>query len=470
MKKNAPENVVPNEKVFFNADVSKLLQKRAWFKENTAILIVHGIGDQVPLATLDEFARGLITAFQSVGLHLQLNHVLMPKADGDKIWYDNVLRISRQDADANEAYLDIYEYYWANYTQDKASWSDLNQWLNGVVDGAQKFYKRNETLGKIYKDRSIFFDSKGRFNKLIYRFFIAFAAKLLMILDITATGLLKLLTYIPLPFIGELAAKLLNGLFGTFIHRLTNTVGDVTVYNVVDPKSKFYCVRKQISEGCVTAIQYLIDKTVGSTTVSALRDDLIERRITPSEYEQALLKLEPQYPRVLIAGHSLGSQIAYDGINKINFMVNQAALETYDQTGFSRLKPQNHVSEQLKGFITFGSPLDKIVFFLRENVPDEQYIRRQMLKNFLGFKMHDTDLIAIEDSQHRTGSTLVRMFEDITWRNYFDRHDYVSGGLDYFTKVVNVDCNFKKGWNSFTHSDYWSCNDFYLDIIDHYLA
>lgn len=75
MKKNAPENVVPNEKVFFNADVSKLLQKCAWFKENTAILIVHGIGDQVPLATLDEFARGLITAFQSVGLHLQLNHV-----------------------------------------------------------------------------------------------------------------------------------------------------------------------------------------------------------------------------------------------------------------------------------------------------------------------------------------------------------------------------------------------------------
>ena len=66
---------------------------------------------------------------------------------------------------------------------------------------------------------------------------------------------------------------------------------------------------------------------------------------------------------------------------------------------------------------------------------------------------------------------LERHLEHIEWRNYFDMHDAVSGSLDYYKDVINIDCKFKAkaGFLSFTHSDYWECDDFYKDIIHHFL-
>ena len=36
-----------------------------WVKKNTAILIIHGIGDQLPMETLDQFGRGLIKQYKT---------------------------------------------------------------------------------------------------------------------------------------------------------------------------------------------------------------------------------------------------------------------------------------------------------------------------------------------------------------------------------------------------------------------
>ena len=36
----------------------------AWVKKDTAILVVHGMGNQLPLETLDQFGRGLIKSFK----------------------------------------------------------------------------------------------------------------------------------------------------------------------------------------------------------------------------------------------------------------------------------------------------------------------------------------------------------------------------------------------------------------------
>ncbi|MBL7930521.1 MAG: hypothetical protein JNL60_01380 [Bacteroidia bacterium] len=116
-----------------------------WVEKNTAILIVHGIGDQLPMETIDSFARGLIKQYKkSFPNQVTLTHEIVPKpgSKGDT-WFDNAVRIHLKGSDK---YIDVYEYYWANYTQDKASWSDLTQWLQGVVKGAQKFYKKNAEL------------------------------------------------------------------------------------------------------------------------------------------------------------------------------------------------------------------------------------------------------------------------------------------------------------------------------------
>ncbi len=80
-----------------------------------------------------------------------------------------------------------------------------------------------------------------------------------------------------------------------------------------------------------------------------------------------------EYEAVVIAGHSLGGVIAYDAINR---------LHTYPLQDNDTQK----WTEALCGLITFGSPLDKIAFYFREQVAKEAHIRRHMINNLHSFK------------------------------------------------------------------------------------
>jgi hypothetical protein len=175
---------------------------------------------------------------------------------------------------------------------------------------------------------------------------------------------------------------------------------------------------------------------------------------------------------VIVAGHSLGSQVAYDAINKLNLLINKEEVKGYNSDGIFENMKQS-ISDQMKGFITFGSPLDKIVFFLRENVPQQQYIRKQFLNHFHGFKQREMNFDRDQETNSsyvKANSGLKRHLEDVLWRNYYDGHDYVSGGLDYYSGLTNIDCEFKSGKFGFTHSYYWDCEYFYRDIIVNFLS
>ncbi len=432
----------------FEANAEEPLRKKSlnddirWVENDTAILVIHGIGNQLPLETLDQFGRGIIKTYKkNFQDEISISHQLIDKSDNrGGVWFDNILRISKK---GSEHTIDIYEYYWANYSEDKATWRDINSWIQGVVSGAKSFYKRNAQLGYQYKDKSPFFDSKtGAFNAGTYNFFISVASKIILALDAIIRGFIWLISRIP--FLGGLAESLLQSYADNAIQGLTNVIGDVVVYNVSDPKSKFYTVKKKIQEGAVHSLRFLIER---------------------NKVDQ------PFYPSVLVAGHSLGSQVAYDAINRINLLVNQNQIKGYDKDGIND-KTKAHISKHLKGFITFGCPLDKIIFFLRENVPDDQYIRQQFLDHFNGFKQRDINFNNNPSSNQnyiKANSGLKRHLEDIQWRNYYDGHDYVSGGLDYYRGLTNIDCQFKSGRFGFTHSNYWDCEEFYQDIIIHFL-
>lgn len=441
----------PNNSEILNNSIA--VDDAGWILQNTAILITHGIGDQLPLATVDQFGRGLVKQLRKAfGADITLQHQLQPKQGKDgNTWFDNVLRIQK----AGSTYsIDIYEYYWANYTEDKATWSDLNKWLQGVVNGAKTFYAKNAAIGKAYGDQSIFFDKKtGAFNVRTYRFFLATASRVFMALDALTTFSIKLLGRLPL--FGSIAASLLQRFFESNIHKLTNVLGDVVVYNVTDPKSQFYGVRRCILDGAVDALKFLIEKRVGEKNDK----DTTDTR-------------ELAYPSVIVAAHSLGTQVSYDAINQLNLLVNQGEIKSYTKDGKCIVNNQLPISSQLRGYITFGSHLDKVVFFLRENVPDTEYIRQQLLDNYHGFKQRSLDF----DNNSTTNASYVkvnlqlnRLLERIQWRNYWDSKDYVSGNLDYYTGLTNVDCKFKAGTFGFTHSYYWDCEPFFADIINHFL-
>src|SRR5688500_6279933 len=86
------EPMEPNRKL----NLTKLMEHRkggvSWVNENTAILVIHGIGNQFPLETLDLFGRGLIKQYkEAFGDSFRISHRVVPKASaGSELWFDNV--------------------------------------------------------------------------------------------------------------------------------------------------------------------------------------------------------------------------------------------------------------------------------------------------------------------------------------------------------------------------------------------
>ncbi len=183
---------------------------------------------------------------------------------------------------------------------------------------------------------------------------------------------------------------------------------------------------------------------------------------------------------MILAGHSLGSQIAFDAVNRLTQLISLKEIDGVapggdyiDHTGAqcpvnSGDTTLKNIRDLLCGLVTFGSPLDKIAFFLREQAPDEQYLRGQMLENNHSFKQKkwfdDSEVKFILDPPFN------RVFDDIRWYNYYDMGDPISGYLDYYKSVVNIQCSYKRKGHSFTHSDYWSDPKMFRQIVDDFIV
>ncbi|MBL7719942.1 MAG: hypothetical protein JNL72_13980 [Flavipsychrobacter sp.] len=419
----------------------------AWVPETTAIFIVHGIGNQKPLETIDEFSRTLVHTYKKyLGYdNITVEHKLKPKSadSGSREWYDNFLRIRMK---GSEHYIDLYEYYWAHHTEGMADWEDINQWLSGVTKGAEKFYKKNSKL-------SVTFETNGPLvSKWKYKFFIGFVSRIFLFWRSILRGLSSLFSRVPL--IGGLLSNNLNSVTESTGRTLSNIVGDMVAYTVTDAKNKYYPVRRAILDGAVNGIKDLMEEGVLDDSGEPVKGGA------------------RTYPRIIVGGHSLGSVVSFDAINRINLMVNSCLLKTYDGAGFCKVVCDENakgktVCDQMKGYFTFGSPLDKVAFFLRENIPDTQYVRQQLLNHMMNFKQRNWSLSLQEEYGYFEieNKDAKRLLDDMKWTNYYDQHDYVSGDLDFYAPLTNVNCNFKGNIFSFTHSDYWDHEDFYKDII-----
>ncbi|MCP4156386.1 MAG: hypothetical protein GY757_52220, partial [bacterium] len=309
------ENENPDSKNFepiiLNSDYKlelKKLLKDKWIKQNTAILIIHGIGHQNPIETLGHFSRTLAeTIDEYCDINLELSHQVIERDTGgpDSIWFDNYIRIKRQ---GEKYHLDIYEYFWANKTEDLVTVRDLQRWVVNTTKGAKRFYKENKDFGKKHGDASLFFSKKGQFRELLYHFIIFLGVRIIPLYYYLKTILQIALSKIPL--VGLYFTRCLVSMEKIFSKSMTNRIGDIVVYNTVDAKSKFYQVRKSILYGAVKALRHLVE---------------------PSEKENG--EYFSRYERVIVAGHSLGSQLAFDAINSLNHLVTQGKIKGVTKDG-----------------------------------------------------------------------------------------------------------------------------------------
>jgi hypothetical protein len=435
---NPLENLHENSGYF-----SELLNGR-WPEKNMAILISHGIGNQKPIETLDGFTRGMAAAIRKYGAGHQgtitMEHHLQKKKSGDETyyWFDNFIRIR---SCGNDSYIDVYEYYWANKTEEKITFPGIKKWLSEVVNGARQHYKDHAEMVNNSHDKSFFIDKNGHLNAFRYWFFLRFLGGLVVSLDVIGGFIKKYIRLIPLA--GPAIAALLEMLTPAAVSDFTNVIGDIAIYNDPNPRSTNQDIRKAILNGCVKAIAFLLEPEDNGETY------------------------QYHYDKVVIAGHSLGSQVSFDAINRLTHQVNLCELKGYDCDGFrldkagNKLPGNPKISGVLDTFITFGSPLDKVAFFFTETSEEDEYIKRQVLENFHCFKQRKW--AGPGNGQIVANSNLRRLFDEITWRNYFDNMDPVSGSLDYYKGLTNINCHFKKG--IFTHSNYWKCDEFFGDLL-----
>jgi hypothetical protein len=297
--------------------------------------------------------------------------------------------------------LSVHEYYWAHNMQRMISFNEVMQWLLQASDGAEKFYEENNDLAQQYEPFH-----GGQFKKRWYLKHMGWFLRGLQALGMVGTSLMP---------------GWLDPVYRLFISKPTELIadylGDVAIYTSSDMKSKFYEVRERVLSGAVDKLTNL---------------------------------LQEDYEKIIVVGHSLGSVIAYDALNQINLAMNED----------EKLASQR---DKLTDLVTMGSPLDKVAFFFREHIPKEQYVKHLVLNNVNAFRRKD---VAMHVSSHvRVSSKMNDFLTGMRWTNYWDPKDPVSGPLDFYEGVRNVEVDNGDKWG-FAHNGYWSNMRIFHEAMD----
>ena len=94
----------------------------------TAILVIHGMGQQQPFQPLDSFVRGLRNTLTDRGNDVELVHFM----HGRNAVFDHFVRIQVQNPTTGAAVvqaLDVYEFYWSPLTQGRATFGQVLRWF-----------------------------------------------------------------------------------------------------------------------------------------------------------------------------------------------------------------------------------------------------------------------------------------------------------------------------------------------------
>ena len=375
-----------------------------WPEKPTAFVVIHGAGSHRPFETLDKFVRG----FRNV---LSIAH---PELDS---WWRHRLQ-RRNDkiahyvslAPEGKPRLDFYEYYWDCHVDHDIPLSAVINWLYQVSESAKKFYRNKPVSAQIHQQRGSALFKDGDFK--IGGYFVPLGQVG------GALGLLQRVGLARIPVLSTAVALLL----GRVSRLLAEMMGDVVIYTAVDVRSSHFQVREKVMGGAVEELRWLL---------------------AMDDYEQ-----------IVLVGHSLGSVIAYDALNRIILDMNTAG----------GMCPQQ--ARKIAGLVTFGSPLDKVAFFFREHTPDDAYIQRQILAHVYGFKNRpfpgDRHSVTIDNP-------LKHHLNRARWLNFYHLQDPVSGHLDAYSVDRNILCGAQVDGASEAHKVYWTYDQMYEEISAEFL-
>jgi hypothetical protein len=514
------------------ASAASSLQLRS---PRTAILVIHGIGEQDPYEPLDSFARGLFSHFKQRWPGVLLNPIQI----GHKDWTQVGMRIEFPESTSplnggsgSKWFIDLFEYYWAPATEGKRTAVETVKWvlktdftpLRYFVDDLQQelgsasesgikpgmalkrvtqvwlrevmrvvcLYLPLAVLFSFVLSRLLSFSSYARSAAKVLtavqaawgwqgqRGLSQLAHLLPSVLTLFINAVLLLMVWFALQTyfewrrhpgdaidnradrwwfkanLASIAALLIPAVyFNLFRYRasfaavfevilrpanlaalaslallvllsyvLTAYVADIAVYTNMDAKSKDYEVHNKILEGSTEALKLLLKNS--------------------------------DYDRVLLAGHSLGSVIAYDTINELLLECSSAPAAGSDKD--ERINCAE--LRKLKGMATFGSPLDKIYYFFREHVKRDQAIRAQVLSLLHSFRKCQSHR---DYGQFKFTYKLDCLDRDgeFTWINAWAKKDYISAKLKFYRLEDDNQREFPYRIPGAAHLSYWGDPAFY---------
>lgn len=385
-----------------------------------AILVIHGIGQQNPFETLDSFTRGFLPVAENhYSVQYTLEHRQVPRTGRGswESWQQYYLALQSDSAPC----IDVYEHYWAYRMTEQASLSDIVDWLERASRYARNFYDA-QAGGVDIRDKvkdikdsrlnRLFEPGTGRFHANGYLRLLGWGMPLV----------LKAMAYLEESFVPSNA--ILSFIYKYFLQKLKTTVidyvGDIAVYTQTDRKAKHFVVRQKM---------------------------LLEARMAV----EALLA-DPRYDSVIVAGHSLGSVVAYDTLNRLHKAPPLTGEDNANAVEYGRLT----------GLVTFGSPLDKTYFFFRETVTEEEWVRGQFLDDLHSFMRRPSP--PGQDKGRAIEDETAANLHGVTWLNFYDRLDPVSGHLDVYD-ADNIEVKTGAAFGV-AHTAYWQHEPMYEAILD----
>lgn len=161
---------------------------------------------------------------------------------------------------------------------------------------------------------------------------------------------------------------------------------------------------------------------------------------------EALLRdlLAEGYDEVYVAGHSLGSVVALDLLDRL-------------ARGSS---PQREPElARLKGLLTFGSPLDKVAYFFRQRPAEGEAVRAQVINHLHGVRRRPD----MRDHGPYAMAVTPQPFEELDWLQVHAPGDLLSDRLIHY----RVDRQLVlPRYNPFTaHNSYWRDHRFYGGML-----
>lgn len=414
-------------------DLERLRQER---RGPVAVLVCHGMGQQVRYETISSVAEAIRTqavkdhgTVSDVEVHVsRLNDSFLARAE-----------IKWTDANSDEHAVHVYEAYWAPLTEGQVTyWDTIKFLLSAAWNGlCYSIPLRPHTFHRwVFGGPKEMRIGRATFWGLIcvLAFLIGQVAAIGFVLTQLA-GEYKNVLAQPMPWV-HLHELLSSEGWRTLLYDWFRWLGPffpghtVLIHDELFSRVWWSALIKLVFWFLLIAeaflARYFVVEYVGDVAayISPYKDSRFD------ELRQKIQKVGldvgkvifgfglpdiavPHYDKIVVVGHSLGSVVAYDTLNALINLDNTSAA--VDRRG---------VVHRTRALLTFGSPLDKTAFIFRMQASTLQdWIREQLAAS--------VQPLILDYVRYRPIPPMVPP-PGFEWFNIWSRMDIISGELNYY--------------------------------------